>query len=81
MYIQQVREIVGALLEEQGDTRPFGDKESLVLSRRLSSLQVVELATILEKRYGLDYAKIGFNQYDFDTVESIAALIISATQR
>jgi len=72
---QEVRGMVEELLQQSQQSIEFQNDDSLVMSGRLSSLQVVELATILENRYGLDFAAAGFDQYDFDSVDSIVALI------
>ena len=71
----QVRAMIHAVLAEVENNPEFSDDDSLVLSRRLSSLQVVELASQLEQAYQLDFAQLGFNQYDFDSVNSILELI------
>jgi acyl carrier protein len=72
---ETVRAMIHTVLAEVEDNPEFRDDDSLVLSRRLSSLQVVELASQLEQAYQLDFAELGFNQYDFDSVNSILALL------
>ena len=75
---QEVRVAVQDILRVSYDEAPFSDEESLVLSRRLSSLQLVELATLFENQYGLDFAKIGFDTTAFDTINAMVALIVDA---
>ena len=48
MLTQQVRSIVNQILETVEQDPTLDNDESLVLSRRLSSLQVVEVASLLE---------------------------------
>jgi acyl carrier protein len=70
-----VRKIVALLLSQRGDNYPFEDADSLVLSGRLESLAVMDLAVFLETTFGLDFARVEFNQTDFDSVDSIVALV------
>jgi acyl carrier protein len=70
-----VRKIVALLLSQRGDNHPFEDADSLVLSGRLESLAVMDLAVFLETTFGLDFARVEFNQTDFDSVDSIVALV------
>jgi acyl carrier protein len=49
--------------------------DSLVMSGRLSSLKVVELAVWLEKNYQIDFSDETFDVFDFDSVGSIINLI------
>ena len=72
---RHVRQQVQQLLQQQGDQAAFGDNDSLVQSARLSSLQIVELASQLERVYGLNFAAIGFDQYQFDTINAIVDLV------
>lgn len=72
----QIRKVVAYLLSQRGDTHPFQDGESLVLSGRLESLAVMELVAFLEETFGMDFARVDFNQTDFDSVDSIAALVV-----
>ncbi len=73
--VKVVRALIRAQLLLLEEDPQFSDEDSLVISRRLSSLQVVELAAQLESRYQLDFAAHGFNQYDFDSVVQIVDLI------
>ena len=76
---QRIRAMVRQQLARVEVEPRFGDDDSLVLSGRLDSLKVVDLAAQLEEHYGLDFAAAGFNQYDFDSVNAIAALVEAAT--
>ncbi len=70
-----VRKIVALLLAQRGDNYPFEDTDSLVLSGRLESLAVMDLAVFLETTFGVDFSRVEFNQADFDSVDSIVALV------
>jgi len=70
-----VREFVGSLLRRKGDTNPFTDTDSLVLSGRLDSLDVLEMVVFLEKQYSFDFGDRPFDQQMVDSVDEIADLI------
>jgi acyl carrier protein len=70
-----VREFVGSLLRRKGDTNPFTDTDSLVLSGRLDSLDVLEMVVFLEKQYAFDFGDRPFDQQLLDSVHEIADLI------
>jgi len=73
-----VREFVGSLLLRKGDTNPFTDTESLVLSGRLDSLDVLNIVVFLETQYSLDFGDRPFDQQLVDSVEEITGLIAAA---
>lgn len=75
LLIHQTRIFIKSLLDRSEGNAIFDNEESLVISGRLSSLSLVELAAELEKKYNIDFAD-GFNQYDFDSINSIVNLII-----
>jgi acyl carrier protein len=70
-----IREFLRELLARKGDTEPFSDQTSLVLSGRLQSIDAVELAVFLEEKFHVDFADIGFDQEIIDTVDAVAALV------
>ena len=70
-----IREFLRELLARKGDTEPFSDQTSLVLSGRLQSIDAVELAVFLEEKFLVDFADIGFDQETIDTVDAITALV------
>jgi acyl carrier protein len=72
---KQIRQFVEGLLRGKGDLKPFDDSESLILSGRLASLDAVEIVMFLESRYGLDFAEIGFDQAQIDSVQLIQELV------
>lgn len=70
----EIRQFVTKLLSRKGDQAPFADSESLILGGRLESIDAVEIVMFLEKRFGVDFATIGFDQTLIDTIDLIVAL-------
>jgi acyl carrier protein len=75
----KVHEIITSLLRRRGDASPIADTDSLVLTGRVDSLGVMEIAGFLEKAFGVDFARYGFDPIEFDSVESIVAVIHRAS--
>lgn len=75
----EIRFFVQQLLDAKGDHRPLADDESLLLSGRLQSVDAVEMVVFLEEKFGLDFADIGFDREQLDSVDAIYALTQSAT--
>lgn len=73
MIKKEIRERILSLLGD--DAVELGDDESLVLSGRLSSMKVVELATWLEEKYNVTFYAHTFHVRDFDSINSILRLI------
>jgi acyl carrier protein len=73
-----VREFLGSLLRRKGDTNPFTDTDSLVLSGRLDSLDVLEIVVFLEKQYAFNFGDRPFDQQLVDSVDEIKDLIAAA---
>ncbi len=69
------RTMVAGLLTNKGDRSPFSDADSLVVSGRLQSLDAVSIALFLEREYGIDFSRVGFDQTQIDSVDAIVALI------
>jgi len=70
-----IRQFLHKLLSDKGDTQPFSDDGSLVLSGRLQSVDVVELTVFLEENFGVDFADMGLDLERIDTVDAISELI------
>jgi acyl carrier protein len=70
----EVRSFVAKLLRQKGDQAPLKDGDSLILTGRLESIDAIEIVTFLETRFDLDFAKIGFDQTQIDSVDLIVAL-------
>ena len=73
-----IRQFIERLLAQKGDQKPLGDSDSLVFSGRLQSVDVVEVVVFLEEQWGIDFAQIGFDRNQFDSVDAIDALTESA---
>jgi acyl carrier protein len=74
----EVREYVTKVLREnKDDTAPVSDSDSLVLSGRLSSLDVVDVLTFLESKLGFELDPNDFDQSKFDSVDSIVQMLES----
>ena len=72
----EIREYVTKVLREhKDDNGPVADDESLVLSGRLSSLDVVDVLTFLESQFSFAMDPNDFDQSKFDSVNSIAAMV------
>ena len=68
---EQVRKIIRGALSQTGDTGPFADGDSLVVSGRLSSLEVVNVLLSLEQTFGFEMDPDEFDLMKLDSVDSI----------
>jgi acyl carrier protein len=75
---EAIRQFVQQLLFQKGDQRPFSDSDSLVLSGRLQSVDAVEVVVFLEEKWGIDFAAIGFDETQIDSVDAIDSLVQQA---
>ncbi len=73
----QIRAFVRNLLIGKGDDQPFKDDESLLLGGRLQSIDAVEIVVFLEEKFGIDFAEIGFDEEQLDSIDTICALVQS----
>jgi len=71
----EIRTLLVELLRKKGDTATVSDDESLILSGRLQSIDVVELVLLLETHFGIDFSERGFDQSQLDSVRDILQLI------
>ena len=69
-----VREFVGSLLRRKDDTSSFTDSDSLVLSGRLDSIEILQIVVFLED-HGIDFNDQEFDQEAFDSIDRILARI------
>ena len=76
-----ISEFVRELLARKGDTEPFSDETSLLLSGRLQSVDAVELAVFLEEEFGVDFANLGFDEEMVDTLDAISVLVEGSVKR
>ena len=73
--LEQIREFVFRLLSDHGYTEQVDDDDSLILSGLLDSLAVVQIVVFLEKRFGIDFSTIYFDQTNFDSISQIIDFI------
>ena len=71
----KIRNFLEKLLNDKGDSLGFTDQQLLVTEGRLSSLDVMNIVLFLEENYGIDFSDRPFDQNEFDSVESITALV------
>jgi acyl carrier protein len=71
----ELRAQVEQLLAAKGDQEPLLDTDSLVLSGRLDSIDILQIVVFLETNYGIDFAEQQFDQEDFDSISRILTLI------
>jgi len=74
---ETIRHLLQQILRKNNDTRGFTDTDSLIFSGRFQSLDVLEIVTFLEERFGFDFSE-GFDQSRLDSVEEIMNLLRSA---
>jgi acyl carrier protein len=79
--INPVRDFVKQLLFLRGDRGPFADDSSLFRSGRLASLDAAQLVVLLEEKFGIDFAKTGYDEHLIDSVDAIAALIRNVKEK
>jgi acyl carrier protein len=71
----EIRNFLAEILNDKGDSTGFTDQQLLVTEGRLSSLDVITIVVFLEENYGIDFSDRPFDQNEFDSVESITALV------
>jgi acyl carrier protein len=71
----EIREFLRRLLLSKGDRQPFTDTSSFFLSGRLASIDAVELVVLLEDKFGINFAEIGFDESQIDSIEAIQSLV------
>ena len=71
----EIRNFLAEILNDKGDSSGFTDQQLLVTKGRLSSLDVMTIVVFLEENYGIDFSDRPFDQNEFDSVESITALV------
>jgi acyl carrier protein len=71
----EIRNFLEEILNDKGDSSGFTDQQLLVTEGRLSSLDVMTIVVFLEENYGIDFSDRPFDQNEFDSVDSITALV------
>ena len=72
---EKIRVLIRDVLNRRGDLQPFGDGDSLIFSGRTDSLNVLEIVGFLEREFQFEISEMDFDQTQFDSVDSIAALV------
>jgi acyl carrier protein len=72
---EEVRRFLSALLRRKGDAAAFADGDSLLLSGRIDSMNVLEIVGFLETEMALDLAEKDFDPNSFDSVDGIIRLL------
>ena len=75
----EIRNFLEKILNKKGDSSGFTDQQLLVTEGRLDSLDVMTIVVFLEENYGIDFSDRPFDQNEFDSVESIIALMDTLT--
>lgn len=73
---ETIRQLLRQILRNSNDHRGFTDTDSLILSGRFQSLDVLEIVVFLEERFGLDFSE-GFDQLRLDSVDEILSFLRS----
>jgi len=71
----KIRNFLEKTLNDKGDSAGFTDQQLLVTEGRLTSLDVMMIVVFLEENYGIDFSDRPFDQNEFDSVDSITALV------
>ena len=71
----KIRNFLEEILNDKGDRSGFTDQQLLVTEGRLTSLDVMMIVVFLEENYGIDFSDRPFDQNEFDSVDSITALV------
>ncbi|HEX3662795.1 MAG TPA: hypothetical protein VHU89_15275 [Acidobacteriaceae bacterium] len=74
-----IHDFVQDLLLRNEDRAPLADGDSLLVTGRLQSVDTVDIVVFLEERFGIDFAQIGFDRDQLDSVDAIYALTQNAT--
>ena len=77
----EIRNFVQELLTRQDDCRPLADGDSLLMSGRLQSIDAVEIVLFVEERFGIDFAEIGFDREQLDSIDAIDVLTQTTSAR
>jgi acyl carrier protein len=71
----KIRNFLEGILNDKGDSSGFTDQQLLITEGRLTSLDVMMIVVFLEENYGIDFSDQPFDQNEFDSVDSITALV------
>jgi acyl carrier protein len=72
--VEVIREFVLELAQRKGSSARPSDRDPLISSGILDSIDVLEIVAFLESRYAIDFSARAFDPGDFETIESIVRL-------
>ena len=72
---EAIRQFITGLLELKGMCRDVSDTEPLLNVGLLDSLDVMQTVLFLEQNFDMDFSVRPFNPDDFDSIESINAMV------
>jgi acyl carrier protein len=70
-----IRQYLGGILARKGDLVPFNDDDSLLLTGRIDSINVLEIVGFLARQFGYEISEDAFDPGLFDSVEAIVRLV------
>jgi acyl carrier protein len=76
---ETIRQLLREILRKNNDTRAFSDTDSLILTGRFQSMDVLEIVVFLEGSFGVDFSE-GFDQSRLDSVEEILNFLRTAAK-
>lgn len=71
--IDEIRTRVHEILRDKGESDQVADTDALLTTGVLDSMDVLEIITFMEERYGLDLASRPFDSSAFDTIRDMTA--------
>lgn len=72
---QDLRAFLASLLQARADHAPFAADESLVISGRLDSIDVLQIVNFLESRFGVDFSRRGLDPAEVSSVSGLQVLL------
>lgn len=72
---EKLRRFIGDILIRKGDNKPFADDDSLLLTGRIDSLNVLEIVTFMEKELQFNLSEQAFDPGYYDSIDSMVKLI------
>jgi acyl carrier protein len=76
---EKLRRFVNGLLIRKGDNEPFADNDSLLLTGRIDSLNVLEIVTFMERELTFNLSAEVFDPNCYDSIDSMVGLIAGST--
>ena len=76
---EKLKRFVGDILIRKGDNDPFADNDSLLLTGRIDSLNVLEIITFMEKEFKFNLSEQSFDPNCYDSIDSMMELVEGST--